>query len=199
MLTLTSPVDTWAHHVRPGVKLAVLAIWTLGIFWLQTPLSMAVAFAAVLGLVASGGGVFLARSVVVLRPLWPFIVLVGLWHLWIDAAAAGVVIVLRLIAAVMAANFVTMTTRLSDMIAVIERLARPLARIGLSPRVLALSMALVIRFVPVMGERLDQITEAWVARARRKPRWRVLVPATLAALDDADHVAEALRARGGVR
>ncbi len=199
MLTLTSPVDTWAHRIRPGVKLAVLAIWTLGIFWLQTPLSMAVAFAAVLGLVASGGGVFLARSVVVLRPLWPFIVLVGLWHLWIDAAAAGVVIVLRLIAAVMAANFVTMTTRLSDMIAVIERLARPLARIGLSPRVLALSMALVIRFVPVMGERLDQITEAWVARARRKPRWRVLVPATLAALDDADHVAEALRARGGVR
>lgn len=199
MLTLTSPVDTWAHRIRPGVKLAVLAIWTLGIFWLQTPLSMAVAFAAVLGLVASGGGVFLARSVVVLRPLWPFIVLVGLWHLWIDAAAAGVVIVLRLITAVMAANFVTMTTRLSDMIAVIERLARPLARIGLSPRVLALSMALVIRFVPVMGERMDQITEAWVARARRKPRWRVLVPATLAALDDADHVAEALRARGGVR
>lgn len=199
MLTLTSPVETWAHRVRPGVKLALLAVWTLGIFWLQTPLTMALAFAAVLGLVASGGGVFLARSVVILRPLWPFIVLVGLWHLWTEDAPRGVVIVLRLVAAVMAANFVTMTTRLSDMIAVIERLARPLARLGLSPKVLALSMALVIRFVPVMGERLDQITEAWTARARRKPRWRVLVPTTLAALDDADHVAEALRARGGVR
>ncbi len=199
MLTLTSPVETWAHRVRPGVKLALLAVWTLGIFWLQTPLTMALAFAAMLGLVASGGSVFLARSITILRPLWPFVVLVGLWHLWTEDAPRGVVIVLRLVAAVMAANFVTMTTRLSDMIAVIERLARPLARLGLSPKVLALSMALVIRFVPVMGERLDQITEAWTARARRKPRWRVLVPTTLAALDDADHVAEALRARGGVR
>jgi biotin transport system permease protein len=198
MLTLTSPVETWAHRVRPGVKLALLAVWTLGIFWLQSPLTMAMAFAAVLGLVATGGGTFLAASIASLRPLWPFFVLVGLWHLWIDDAPGGVVILLRLVAAVMAANFVTMTTRLSDMIAVIERLARPLARLGLSPKVLALSMALVIRFVPVMGERLDQITEAWCARARRKPRWRVLVPATLAALDDADHVAEALRARGGV-
>ncbi len=199
MLTLTSPIETWAHRVRPGIKLVALAVWTLGIFWLHTPLTMAIAFAALLGLVATGGGVFLARSITSLRPLWPFVVLVGLWHLWINDAPGGVVILLRLVTAVMAANFVTMTTRLSDMVAVIERLARPLARVGLSPKVLALSMALVIRFVPVMSERLDQITEAWTARARRKPRWRVLVPATLAALDDADHVAEALRARGGVR
>lgn len=199
MLTLTSPVETWAHRVRPGIKLALLAIWTLGIFWLQTPLTMAIAFAAMLGLVATGGGLFLARSILALRPLWPFVALVGVWHLWINDAPGGVVILLRLVTAVMAANFVTMTTRLSDMIAVIERLARPLARFGLSPKVLALSMGLVVRFIPVMSERHGQITEAWLARARRKPRWRVLVPTTLAALDDADHVAEALRARGGVR
>jgi biotin transport system permease protein len=59
-------------------------------------------------------------------------------------------------------------------------------------------MALVIRFIPVMLDRLSQITESWAARSPRRPSWRVLVPATLAALEDADRVAEALRARGGV-
>jgi biotin transport system permease protein len=199
MLTLTSPVEIWAHRVPAKVKLAILAVWTMLLFGFSTPLSLSLAFAAVMVLVATGGWTFTARSIVILRPLWPFVLLVSLWHLWTGETVAGTIILLRMVTAVMAANFVTMTTRLSDMIAVIERLAHPLARLGLSPKVLALSMALVIRFVPVMSERLDQITEAWRARSRRKPRWRVLVPATLAAVDDADQVAEALRARGGVR
>jgi biotin transport system permease protein len=62
---------------------------------------------------------------------------------------------------------------------------------------LALAFALVIRFIPVMLDHLTRITDAWSARSPRRPRWRVLVPATLAALDDADRAAEALRARGG--
>jgi biotin transport system permease protein len=100
-------------------------------------------------------------------------------------------------AAVALANFVTMTTRLSDMLAVFQRLAQPMRPLGLSPRRLALVLALTVRFIPVMLDRLAQISEAWAARSPRRPRWRVLVPATLAALDDADRVAEALRARGG--
>ena len=51
--------------------------------------------------------------------------------------------------------------------------------------------------VEANGDELAQIGQSWRARSTRRPRWRVLVPATLAALDDADHVAEALRARGG--
>ena len=90
-----------------------------------------------------------------------------------------------------------MTTRLSDMIQVFQTLARPLAPLGLSPRRLGLAFALVIRFIPVMLDQLTRITDSWSARSPRRPRWRVLVPATLAALDDADHAAEALRARGG--
>jgi len=35
------------------------------------------------------------------------------------------------------------------------------------------------------------------ARSRRRPGWQLVLPLSLAALDDADHVAEALRARGG--
>jgi biotin transport system permease protein len=160
-------------------------------------LPLALALAATAGLYAGAGRRFASAGAGLLWPLWPFVVVVGLWHLWTGNPVRGLVIVLRMVAAVALANFVTMTTRLADMIAVFQRLARPLRPLGLSPRRLALAVALVIRFVPVMLDRLEQIGASWRARSPRRPRWRVLVPATLAALDDADRVAEALRARGG--
>jgi biotin transport system permease protein len=125
------------------------------------------------------------------------VLIVALWHLWTGNPVGGLVVILRMLAAVALANFVTMTTRLSDMVTIFQRLARPLQVFGLPPRRLALAFALVIRFLPVMLDRMEQIGASWRARSPRRPGWRVLVPATLAALDDADRVAEALRARGG--
>lgn len=196
MLTLTSPVETWAHRVAAGLKLAALAVATTGLFLLGSPVPLAGALAATAGLYLTGGGQFARAGLRQLTPLWPFVLIVGAWHLWTGDLTGGQVILLRMVTAVALANFVTMTTRLSDMLAVFERLARPLAPI-LPPRRLALAFALVIRFIPVMLERMGLIRQSWSARSPHPARWRVLVPATLAALDDADRVAEALRARGG--
>ncbi len=197
MLTLTSPVEIWAHRLPAGLKLGLLALATTGLFALTSPLPLAVVAAATGALYLSGGASFATTGLRLLRPLWPFVLIVGLWHLWTSEPAQGMAILLRMLTAVALANFVTMTTRLSDMIGVFQWLARPLQAFGLSPRRLAIAMALVIRFIPVMLDRLGQITQSWAARSPRRPRWRVLVPTTLAALDDADRAAEALRARGG--
>lgn len=196
MLTLTSPVETWAHRWPAGIKLALLCAATVGLFSLSGIAALSGALAAALALIASGGRRFAGESLRMLRPLWPFVALVALWHLWLRDPG-GVTILLRMTTAVLAANFVTMTTKLSDMLAVFETLARPLAALGLSPRLIGLAVALMIRFLPVMQQRSAQIGESWRARSARRAGWRVLVPATMAALDDADRVAEALRARGG--
>ena len=198
MLTLISPVEIWAHRLPAGAKLGLLCAFTVLLFALKTPAALLIAAAATAALIASGGAAFAKESLTMLRPLWPFVLIVGLWHLWTNEPAQGASIVIRMITAVAAANFVTMTTRLTDMITVLETLTKPLARLGLSPRALALAMALTIRFIPVTLTRMQVIRESWRARSPRRPGWRVLLPATLAALDDADRVAEALRARGGV-
>lgn len=197
MLTLTSPVETWAHHIPAGAKVAALGLWTALLFHLTTPLQLALAAATVTALALSAGPLFARTSALMLRPLWPFVVIVALWHLWTLTPQTGLTIILRMATAVAAANFVTMTTRLSDMIAVLTWVSRPLAAIGLQPRLLALAIALVIRFIPVMLWKLGAIREAWRARSPRRPGWRILVPALLVTLDDATFVAEALRARGG--
>jgi len=197
MLTLTSSVEIWAHRLPAGGKLLALAGVTVGLFQLGTPLTLGVAALAVGGLVASGGQVFLRESFAMLRPLWPFVLIVALWHVFTGDLSGGAVVLLRMTAAVAAANFVTMTTRLSDMLAVIETLLSPLRRVGLKPRPLALALALILRFIPVMLTRIEAITLAFRARSPRRAGWRILMPATLAALDDAERVADALRARGG--
>ena len=197
MLTLTSPVETRLHRVSPALKLALLAVWTAVLFWINSPVLLLAALALIAALHLPGGMVFARHATAMLRPLWPFIAVVALWHLWTQDIRGGLVIILRMFAAVAAANLVTMTTRLDDMMAVVERIARPLARFGLPAKTLAMAMALVIRFIPVMMGRHAQITDAWRARSARRAGWRVLLPTILAALDDADHVAEALRARGG--
>jgi biotin transport system permease protein len=197
MLTLTSPVRTWAHPLPAGLKLAALALATTGLFLLQGPGVLAVATGAAAALYALAGPAFARAGARLLWPLWPFVAVIALWHLWTGDPGGGAAVILRMLTAVALANFVTMTTRLSDMIAVIETLARPLRPLGLPPRRLALALALVIRFIPQMLDRLTQIRDSWRARSPRRPGWRILVPATLAALDDADRAAEALRARGG--
>ena len=196
MLTLTSPVETPLHRLPAGGKLAALAIFTMLLFQLTSPLLLGAALAGVIALHLPWGMVFTRHALRMLRPLWPFVLIVMLWHLWTGDLRGGAVILLRMVIAVAAANLVTMTTRLSDVLTIFEWLARPLAPI-LPPRRLALAFALVIRFIPTLGDRMAQLAEAFRARSPRRAGWRLTVPATLAALDAADHAAEALRARGG--
>jgi biotin transport system permease protein len=142
------------------------------LFALASPLPLTVAALIVATLTATGGPRFAAHALRMLRPLIPFVVVIALWHLWLRDPA-GVPIILRMITAVAAANLVTMTTRLSDMITVLERLMRPFAGL-VPPRALALAIALTIRFIPVMLDRAAQISESWRARSPRRPGWRVL-------------------------
>lgn len=197
MLTLTSPHKTWAHSLPAGAKLAALCLWT-GLVLHLTGLSLWLASATVLALVATGGSTFATSWARMLRPLWPFAAIVLVWQLWIGQPIGAVTVLLRMGATVGLANAVTMTTQLAQIITVITWASRPLQRFGLQPKILALSVALMIRFLPVMLLRFGQITEAWRMRSPRRPGWRILIPTLLAALDDADRVAEALRARGGV-
>jgi biotin transport system permease protein len=194
MLTLTSPHQTPLHRWPAGLKLALLATATLALF--LAPLAAVALALALLAATAFALGLGPAWARL-LWLLWPLAVVLLLWHGLTGTPWTGALAVARMGAAVGAANLVTMTTRLADMQAVFLRLARPLSPL-LPPARLALAFALVIRFIPVMLLRWQALTLAFRARSARRPGWRSAAPAALAALDDADHVAEALRARGGV-
>lgn len=198
MLSLTSPVRTPYHRLRAGHKLAALSVFTFWLFLNQRLDLSAAALAGVLVLYAIPGRAFLISGLRMLKPLWFFVAIVMVWHIWTDDVAAGLTISLRMLAAVGLANLVTMTTRLDDMVDLVTWAVRPLRRFGLHAAPLGIAIALVIRFTPVLIQKGGLLVESWRSRSPRRPGWQVVVPMTLLAIDDAEHVAEALRARGGL-
>ncbi len=199
MISLSSPVKTKAHGWPAGAKLAGLCILSILLIAITSPLIHALFFSVVLFLYLLAGRIFFVSGIKKLFILWPFILIVSLWHLYNGQTAQGITIVLRLLSAVALANLVTMTTKLSDMIDVIHRLAKPLTFIGLKTQALEISIALVIRLTPELIAKGTALSQAWRARSPKRPNWKVVIPFIVVTLDDADHSAEALRARGGIQ
>ncbi len=197
MISLTSPVRTRAHGWPAGTKLLGLCLVTAVLFALPQWQAQLAAAVAVAFLYILPGRVFWRHGLRRLWPLWPFVVLVGAWHLATGAPREGAVIALRMLSAVALANLVTITTPLQEMTDALRRLLRPVLGDGRRLRAIELAAAMVIRFTPVLAQKGSALALAWRARARRRAGWRVVVPLMVLALDDADHVAEALRARGG--
>ena len=198
MLTLTSDIPSPYHRLRAGGKLAALCIATVALFWLDTVAGMAAGLAAVAGLYLVPGWRFFRQGLRLLTPVWFFVALVLVWHVVMGQAMAGLVIALRLIAAVALANLVTMTTRFDDLTDVVMWLLTPLRKLGLNTAPLGFAIVLVVRFIPVLLDKAHKLIEAWRARSTRRVGWQIALPITLIAIDDAEHVAEALRARGGM-
>lgn len=198
MISLTSPVRTRAHDLSAGAKLLALCAATYALFLIVNVWLLAAGFALSLGLYAAGGGVFFRSGMARLRVLWPFVAIVLVWHVVTGAQVEGAVIILRMVTAVALANLVTMTTTLSEMIDVVRWVLKPLRAIGVRTQAIEIAMAMAIRLVPVLLVKGRALIDAWRARSTRRANWRIVLPLTIVALDDADQLAQALKARGGL-
>jgi biotin transport system permease protein len=150
------------------------------------------------GLVVAG----LPSSVLVRQAravLWWLVALFVLHSLLTDVLT-GTVTVLRLLTLVLAAAVVTATTRVTAMVAVVERICRPLEWVGVRPARIGLVIAMALRFIPLISERADRIREAQAARGGSVRGLRGLtttvVPLLVQVLQLAHTVSEALDARG---
>lgn len=197
MISLTSPVETRAHRWPAGLKLGALCLASTGLFLTESPALLAGALLATLALYAAPGRLFLGAGLRGLRVVLPFVVILLIWHAATADLRAGVLITLRMVTLIALANLVTMTTALEDLVDLVHGLTAPLRRLGVPTYPLETAIPLVIRFTPVLVGRAETLAMAWRARSRRRPGWRLILPLTLGALDDADHVGESLRARGG--
>lgn len=186
-------VAAWPRAIPAGVKLAGLALAGAGLVWVTDPAWLALAF----GLVLAAGAA--ARALPVLAGLWPLGVMLALAfaaHFAIGDVALGAAVCLRIATLLCLATLVSGSTELSQMMRVLDRLLAPLRWLGLSTRPVTVALAMALRFAPMLSARWGTLGQAWRARAPRRPGWRLLVPFTVSALDDADRAATALAARG---
>lgn len=196
MLSLYRPGTSPVHRAPAGLKLAVLAALGVGLFLTARPLVVGGVLAGVL-LIALGVARLPVRSLAVqVRPVWPWLLALFAVHLLVTDWLTGLVTVLRLLALVSAAAVVTATTRVTALVAVVERLAAPLRVVGVRPARVGLVIAMTLRFIPLVAERAARIREAQAARGAERARLTIVVPLLIEVLRTATTVGEALDARG---
>ncbi len=199
-LALYVPRAGVVHRLPAGAKLLALAALAVALFALPTP---AAAAGGLLGVLAVGLLVARLPVAVLARQaravLWWLVLLLAVHALTTDLRT-GAHVALRLLTLVLAAAVVTATTRVSEMVAVVERVCAPLRLVGVRPARIGLVVTLALRFIPVLVERADRIRAAQAARGG-SPRGVRALRTTVAALlvqvlQMAHDVSEALDARG---
>lgn len=198
MLTPTLAIDSPLHRWPAGAKLGLIALLGIALGLTAQPVILAAALAATWAAYLPLGLAEAARAPRRLLPLWPFLLVIGGWHILRGTPDLGLAIALRMLAMFGAATLLLLTTRFDALLAVFSTVLQPLARLGMPVARIALALAMTVRFIPVLAGRAEDLARAWRARSPRKPRHRLLTPLALAALDEADRAAEALRARSAM-
>ena len=195
MLSLYVPGDSLIHRISAGTKLMLLFAGSIALFAVSNiPLHVGeLLVITVLFYVARLPWRAVLRQ---LRPALLFMVPIFLFHVFITDWVLGMETVLRILALLLVAVLVTLTTKLSDMINILERAFRPLAYLGVSPSKASMMLSMVIRFIPLMMREAQEILEAQRARGLDRNAIAVLVPLLIKTLKMADDLSDAIDARG---
>jgi biotin transport system permease protein len=194
MGSLYSDHPTWLHGIHAGAKLAFLALLGTGVFVTQH-LSVLLGSAACCVLMFASLGRATLRAKPLLMGLALASVLIGLFHLYMQQPMVGAVSVLRLLCTTLMGIALTITTRYTDLLGVLEWLLAPLRWVGVQPERLSLQVALMLRFTEhffVVWRRLD---DAHRLRTGKAGGFKILAPLTLHMLIAARRVADTLHVR----
>lgn len=194
MISLYRPGDSILHRLPAGLALAGLALAALVLtVYPHDPVSIAVSLAAALLLYPVGGQSLRVALGELWRLRWILLVLAGTLVVFVSVEAAWISAG-RVAALLLLAALLTMTTRMSDLLAVLHRLLRPLRRLGVDPDAVSLALGLTLTMVPVVGAFAQRVRDAERARGVRLGL-RATVPLLVLTLRHADRVGDALAAR----
>lgn len=196
MGSLYSEYRSWLHPWPAGLKLLCLAVLGTALFLVQSVPALAVAAAVCAALwwslgPATQGARRLMLAVLVAASL------VAVFHLAMGRYELALASVLRLCSASALGMALTVTTRPSDLVDVLERLLSPLSRFGLPAERISLQLALMLRFTEHFFVQWKRLDDAHRLRTGRAGGLRLLAPLSIHMLQTSRRVADALWARLG--
>jgi len=200
MFTNVSSLETRLDKISVQRKIIFTCSAAAILFFIKNPIVMFSIFAALLIIYFSVGGFkFLWVGLYQLKVTIPFIIILAFWHLYLDQLDRGVTLIFRLISAFLIANLFILTSKIHDIILAIQKYSFYLKNFGINPHAVSITIGLFIRSIPILKQRAKNLMLAQSARSTKRSLWRISVPLAISVLDDADHVSEALRAKGGIR
>lgn len=174
------PGKSAVHNRDPRTKIITVIAFSIIILQLNSIslLLAAVMLIAVSQLACLPAGLLLRT----LRPVWPFFLCLFVLYIfftpgspWLcfpmgpiqityQGLCLGILQVGKFLLLVMAASILTMTTTQSEITMGLERLLRPISIIGISSHDIAMMLSLALRFMPVLADEVNSISEAQQAR-----------------------------------
>ena len=200
MITSVFSHSTKLDDVSVEKKIVLSCSAAAILFFIKNPLVMFSIFLVLLLIYFLVGGLkFLGSGLYHLKITIPFVFILAIWHLYIDNLDNGVTLIFRLISAFLIANLFLLTSKIHDIILAIQKYSFYLKIFRINPHAVSITIGLFIRSIPILNQRAKNLMLAQSARSTKRSFWRISVPLALSILDDADHVSEALRARGGIK
>jgi biotin transport system permease protein len=194
MIGVFHPGTSLVHRTPALVKLGLLAVIVTVVALQSSLVGLAAASVLVVGLFLLAKVPFALAWRQVVPILWvlafamPVQVIFGGWE-------AAAVMAVRLVLAVAFAAIYTLTTPVTATLDAVQALLRPFRRWIDADRV-GLALALTIRCVPLLAELVREVLEARKARGAEGSILALAVPVIVRALRTAEHLGEALTARG---
>lgn len=183
------------HRIPAAWKLLGMLLAIVGIVLLTAPWQLGVAALAV----AAGFAAARIPARVAWAQLWPmrwFLLFIAVFQVIFTGWERALMTCGTLLLTVAIAALITLTTRVTEMLDVCQRLLGPLRRFGVDPDRAGLVLALTIRCIPLMVEIVGAVSQARKARCAGFSLRALVVPSVVRALRRADAIGDALTARG---
>lgn len=195
LLGLHRPGTTWLHRLPAGAKLLGLVLASLVVVGVRGP-APALAFLAIAVVLLGWSGARWGLTLRAMRWLLLSATILGAWTVWQSGWPRAVEVVGDLLALILLATTLTVTTPVDEVMDAVARGLRPLRRVGVDPEAVALAFSLMLRAIPSTILLAEEARDAALARGlERSPRAR-LIPLVVRVVARARDTGDALHARG---
>ncbi|MAT44746.1 MAG: hypothetical protein CL609_20615 [Anaerolineaceae bacterium] len=221
------PINSWLHHRDARAKILSYLILILALTIIKKPTLVMLGLVFIIGLYGLAKIPLKYAFRGLLTPL-PFLVIIAIlqlfrfspsetnpllltlwnWHITLQGLFSALVLIIRFTALILVISLSSFTISTSDMIYGMQSLLKPLNWLGIPSEDLIMIFQITIRFLPMLGQAVEQIAKAQAARGaqwgvkkasliqRIRVFIPVLVPMFLTSLQRAENMALAMDARG---
>ncbi|AZA13789.1 energy-coupling factor transporter transmembrane component T family protein [Corynebacterium choanae] len=131
-------------------------------------------------------------------PALPILVFICAVLIFDKGIAAAITQFFSLLACIVVATVLTLTTRVEEMMDFLDWALQPLARVGVPVHYITLAISLTIRLIPLQLATVREVLDARKARGLERSLFAFGTPVVIRSIRRAEQVADALAARGAV-
>ena len=208
------------HRLDPRIKIIATVLFIVELFIVDSFIGFGICGLALAGVVIASkvplGFIMRGLKPIVLIIVFTFCLNIfmvegkviwqwGFLHITVEGIYMAVYMAIRLILLLIGSSLLTLTTKPISLTDGIERLLRPVSKLGVPTHEIAMMMSIALRFIPTLLEETDKIMKAQQARGadfesgnilnRAKALIPILVPLFVSAFRIAQDLAMAMEAR----